>query len=213
MSENPYQSVPSLPNPSRGVPVQQQKPAWLTAIPVICIVLGLLGGLFTLAGLVMLFYQSFNGGPPVMPTGDAGMADYQAEMAEFQQQQFVPNLIFNGCGLIVASLLVVGSIGVLKLQERGRNLLRNALLLAVIFVALRGVYTAWIQYRAMEMLSGTLTPPNGADAGTFETGMQIGFFAVMAFGLIWGALLVVFYLWSRAYLNKQSVVPFFNAAN
>ena len=210
MSENPYQSVPSLPNPSRGAPVLQQKPAWLTAIPVICLVLGLLGGLFTLAGLVMLVYQSFNGGPPVMP---AGMADYQAEMAEFQQQQFVPNLIFNGCGLIVASLLVVGSIGVLKLQERGRNLLRNALLLAVIFVALRGVYTAWIQYRAMEMLSRTMTPPNGTDAVTFETGMQIGVIAVIVLGLIWGALLIVFYLWSRAYLNKQSVVPFFAAAN
>ena len=214
MSQNPYESVPSLPNPS-GVSNAQQKPTGLIAVPVICLILGLLGTLITLAGLVMLAFQSINGSPPIMPTaGDPAIAEYQAKLAEFQQHQFVPNLVANVCGLIVGLLLVVGAIGVFGLKEWGRNLLRNALMFAVIFVALRAAYTAWVQYRTMGMLTEAVAPPAGrGDAGTFEMGMQIGVIAVIAVGLVWGAVLIGFYLWSRSYLNKNSVVPFFNAAN
>ena len=215
--QNPYESIPSLPKSGESLTRQknltQQKPAGLTVVPVFCLILGLLGSLITLAGLVMLAFQSFNGGPASMPTaGPPGMAQYQADIEEFQQHQFVPNLFFNGCGLIVGGLLVVGAIGVFGLKEWGRNVLRNALLLAVAFVALRGVYTAWVQYRTMGMLAEALAPSSGS-AASFEVGLQVGVIAVIAIGLIWGVALAGFYLWSRSYLNKPSVVAFFNAAN
>ena len=209
MSQNLYENVPSLPNSGGGV-AAQQKPAGLTAVPVICLILGLLGSLVTLAGLSMLAFQSFNGGPPTIPTAGApGMAEYQTEMVELQQQQFFPNLIVNAAGLIVGVLLVVGAIGVFGLKEWARNLLRNALLFAAIFVVLRGVYTAWIQYRTIGMLKGVMAPPGGGETAAFEMGMKVGLIAVIVVGLVWGAALAGFYLWSRGYLNRPSVVALF----
>ena len=212
---NPYQSVPSLPN--SGKSIAKQKPGGLTAIPVICLILGALGIITGLLGVVMTVFQGFANNLQQGMQMDPGMAEFQAKMQEVQQIQFVPNLIANGCNLIVGSLLVVGAIGVFGLKEWGRKLLRNALLFASVFVVLRGLFMIWVQYSTMGVMAEAMPIPGGASgpgAGpeTFKMMMQAGVIVGIVIGLAWVGLLLGFYLWSRSYLNKESVVPFFVAA-
>lgn len=219
MSQNPYESVPSLPKPGESVASlqnpgegqEQQKPTGLTAIPVICGILGALGALMAVLALVMLAFPGFAEGIQGMQT-DPGMIEYQTKMQAFQRTQAVPNLIANGCGLIVGPLLAIGAFAVFGLKEWGRNLLRNTLLLAAIFVVLRGGYVTWMQYRSMEMIEG-VTMGQGADTGVVEMIMQASVIIGIVIGLGWIAVLAGFYLWSRSYLNKESIVAYFDAVN
>ena len=219
MSQNPFESTPSLPNagprpaPNAAESVTQQKPTGLTVVPVLCLVLGVLGVLTGLLGMLMVFFQKEASSFQNLQANQApGIVELQAKILEFQQTQTIPNLIFHGCNLIVGALLIIGALGVLGLQESKRGLLRNTLLCATIFVVLRGFYYAWVQYSSMNLISG-MTLPNGSDTATFtfQTAMQVGFIIGIAFAVAWAAILVVFYLWSRSYLGKESVVPLFKA--
>ena len=160
-------------------------------------------------GLVMVVFQGFANDLQNMQTAP-GMADFQVKMQEFQRTLFVPNLIAQGTNLIVGTLLILGSVGVFGLKGWGRNLLRNTLLFAAIFVLLRGAYTAWVQYRTMDLMKGMM-PIQGGDTATFEMAMQAGMIVSIVFGFVWVGALAGFYLWSRFYLNKDSVVALFDA--
>ena len=207
MSQNPYQSNPTLP---QATSVPQQKPGGLTAIAVICLILGSLGALMALFGIAMLLLQgSMNqfqaaqlGGPP---------AELFAEMEALQASQFIPTLIVNGCNVIIGSLLAIGSIGVLGTKEWGRSLLRNALLAAIFFVVVRGIYSMWVQYSSMSAMSKMV--PSGGDAGTMEAIMQGSIIFGIVIGVIWMAVLIGFYIWSRSYLNKPPIRALFGATN
>ena len=208
MSENPYQNAPSLPNPSAGA--KRQKPAGLTVVPVFCLILGVLGILTGVAGLAGTIFQSYVSDLQNMQAAPE-MAEFQAKMQDFQSFQFVPNLIVNACNLIVASLLVVGAVGVFGLKEWGRKLLRNGLLIAVIYIVLRGIYTAWMQYQAMDMMKGMMPAQGGGDPATFEAIMQAGIIFGIVVVFAWVAALTAFYLWSRSYLNRDAIVAFFRS--
>ena len=94
MSQNPYQSNPTLP---QATSVPQQKPGGLTAIAVICLILGSLGALMAIFGIVMLFLQgTMNQFQP-----GAAEAEFLAEMEALQAIQFIPTMIINGCNAIV----------------------------------------------------------------------------------------------------------------
>jgi len=103
VSENPYQSAPSLPNPA-GL-AAQQKPIGLTAIPVICLILGILGTLMNLWILIALVFQdSFKAAQP------ANLAEYHEKLAAIQQGQIIFSIIIVCCNFIIAPLLVYGAI-------------------------------------------------------------------------------------------------------
>ena len=208
MSQNPYQSNPTLP---QATSVPQQKPGGLTAIAVICLILGSLGALMALFGIAMLFLQgSMNQFQAAQPGGPP--PEFFAEMDALQASQFIPTLIVNGCNVLIGSLLAIGSIGVLGTKEWGRSLLRNALLAAIFFVIVRGIYTMWMQYSSMSAMSNMMSSA-GENAAAVEMGMQIGIFIGIAFTVIWGAALIVFYIWSWNYLNKPPVRALFGATN
>ena len=205
MSQNPYQSNPTLP---QATSVPQQKPGGLTAIAVICLILGSLGALMAIFGIVMLFLQgTMNQFQP-----GAAEAEFLAEMEALQASQFIPTLIINGCNVIIGSLLAVGSIGVLGTKEWGRNLLRNSLLAAIFFVLVRGIYGMWVQYSSMSAI-GKMVPPGGEGAETVEMAMQVGIIVGIVIGVAWMAVLIGFYIWSRSYLNKPPIRALFGAAN
>ena len=207
MSQNPYQSNPTLPQ-STSVP--QQKPGGLTAIAVICLILGSLGALIALFGIAMLFLQgSMNQFQAAQPGGPP--PEFFAEMEALQASQFIPTLIVNGCNVIIGSLLAIGSIGVLGTKEWGRNLLRNALLAAIFFVVVRGIYSMWVQYSSMSVISKMV--PAGGDKATMEAIMQGGIIFGIVIGVIWMAVLIGFYIWSRSYLNKPPIRALFGATN
>ena len=207
MSQNPYQSNPTLP---QATSVPQQKPGGLTAIAVICLILGSLGALIALFGIVMLFFQgSMNQFQAAQPGGPP--PEFLAEMEALQASQFIPTLIVNGCNVIIGSLLAIGSIGVLGTKEWGRNLLRNALLAAIFFVVVRGIYSMWVQYSSMSVISKMV--PAGGDKATMEAIMQGTIIFGIVIGVIWMVVLIGFYIWSRIYLNKPPIRALFGATN
>lgn len=209
MSENPYQSTPEFASPSGVAP--QQKPGGLTTIAVICLILGVLGVLGSIFAIAMAFLQGSINELQNVQAGGPG-AEIQAKMQELQLSQFVPTLIFAGCNVIIGSLLAIGAIGVLGLKEAGRNLLRNALLAAAIFIIVRGLYHVWAQFGVMSALA-EVVPQGGGDAATFQSAMQVGMIIGLVFSLAILAVFVGFYLWSRMYLNKPSIRALFGAAN
>jgi len=198
-----------LPKPDGEV--AQQKPTGLTVVSVICLILGAIGTFTGLLGLVTTIFQSFAGDLQGMP-GDPKIAEMQRKIQQLQQLQFVPNLVANGFNLLVGSLLFTGAIGVLGLKEWGRNLLRNALLVATIFAILRGIYMIWLQYRSIEVIKEIMPASQSGDAGVFAMVMQAGLILGVVIGLAWAAVLAGFYLWSRSYLNKPSIVSLFDAS-
>jgi len=207
MSQNPYQSNPTLP---QATSVPQQKPGGLTAIAVICLILGSLGALMALFGIVMLFFQgSMNQFQAAQPGGPP--PEFLAEMEALQASQFIPTLIVNGCNVIIGSLLAIGSIGVLGTKEWGRNLLRNALLAAIFFVVVRGIYSMWVQYNSMSVISKMV--PAGGDKATMEAIMQGTIIFGIVIGVIWMVVMIGFYIWSRIYLNKPPIRALFGATN
>ena len=207
MSQNPYQSNPTLP---QATSVPQQQPGGLTAIAVICLILGSLGALIALFGIVMLFFQgSMNQFQAAQPGGPP--PEFLAEMEALQASQFIPTLIVNGCNVIIGSLLAIGSIGVLGTKEWGRNLLRNALLAAIFFVVVRGIYSMWVQYSSMSVISKMV--PAGGDKATMEAIMQGTIIFGIVIGVIWMVVLIGFYIWSRIYLNKPPIRALFGATN
>jgi len=207
MSQNPYQSNPTLP---QATSVPQQKPGGLTAIAVICLILGSLGALMALFGIVMLFFQgSMNQFQAAQPGGPP--PEFLAEMEALQASQFIPTLIVNGCNVIIGSLLAIGSIGVLGTKEWGRNLLRNALLAAIFFVVVRGIYSMWVQYSSMSVISKMV--PAGGDKATMEAIMQGTIIFGIVIGVIWMVVMIGFYIWSRIYLNKPPIRALFGATN
>ena len=207
MSENPYQSNPTLP---QATSVPQQKPGGLTAIAVICLILGSLGALIALFGIVMLFFQgSMNQFQAAQPGGPP--PEFLAEMEALQASQFIPTLIVNGCNVIIGSLLAIGSIGVLGTKEWGRSLLRNALLAAIFFVVVRGIYGMWVQYSSMSVISKMV--PAGGDKATMEAIMQGTIIFGIVIGVIWMVVMIGFYIWSRIYLNKPPIRALFGATN
>ena len=209
MSQNPYQSIPMLPNSKSVVP--QEKPGGLTAIAVICLILGTLGVLVSLATIVMLFFQDdLNQFQNAQPGGST--PEFVAEMEALQTSQLLPNLIFSGCNVIIGSLLVTGSIGVLGTNEWGRSLLRNSLLVAILFVIVRGIYGMWIQFQSISTIS-KMIPSGGEGAAELEMIMRISIIVGLVIGIVWLVVLVVFYAWSRSYLNKPPIRSLFGAAN
>jgi len=205
MSQNPYQSAP-LSNPAIVAP--QQKPGALTAIAVICLILGILGILASLFAIIMLFFQDsinqFQAAQPGAPRPEA-----MAEMQAFQASQFLPNLIFGGCNVILGSLLAIGAVGVLGTNEWGRNLLRNSLLVAIFFVIIRAVYSLWVQFSSIAQIKKMIG--DGQDAAAVEMGMQIGLIVGFVCVIAWLLVLIIFYVWSRIYLNKPHVRALFGA--
>lgn len=207
MSQNPYQSNPTLP---QATSVPQQKPGGLTAIAVICLILGSLGALMALFGIVMLFFQgSMNQFQAAQPGGPP--PEFLAEMEALQASQFIPTLIVNGCNVLIGSLLAIGSIGVLGTKEWGRSLLRNALLAAIFFVVVRGIYSMWVQYSSMSVISKMV--PAGGDKATMEAIMQGTIIFGIVIGVIWMVVMIGFYIWSRIYLNKPPIRALFGATN
>ena len=207
MSQNPYQSNPTLP---QATSVPQQKPGGLTAIAVICLILGSLGALIALFSIAMLFFQeSMNQFQAAQPGGPP--PEFLAEMEALQASQFIPTLIVYGCNVIIGSLLAIGSIGVLGTKEWGRNLLRNALLAAIFFVIVRGIHGMWVQYNSMSAVSKML--PSGEDTAMVQAIVQGGIIFGIVIGVIWMVVLIVFYIWSRIYLNKPPIRALFGATN
>ena len=68
-----------------------------------------------------------------------------------------------------------------------------------------------MQYSSMSAMSKMV--PSGGDAATMEAIMQGSIIFGIVIGVIWMAVLIGFYIWSRSYLNKPPIRALFGATN
>jgi hypothetical protein len=224
---DPYRS-PSLPEgPYAGQPLSG-RPGKLTALCVLCIVLGALGLMNSLMGaagaLVGAQMQAF-----FQPKATAGVpAEMQKAQEEFQQEvndiqgkymrEVVAGIAFR---FAAALLLLVGGIRSLSLKESGRKVLLVACAVAIVFELLHAILQSIIN---MEMMTAVNSYVEGMMASMPQAEMPPGFSKMMQTvvrgsiigGLIMSYLLVLakagLYTFGLVYLRRPAIKALFKPA-
>ncbi len=214
MSENPF-ATPEPVSGNTGPKVNQKAPGGLTALLIICLVMGILGLLGTCLGAGALALQGQIQGMQ-QNMGDPSQQAMQKKMEEIQSQQLIPNLIMIGLNFIVAPLLIIGAIGGLNRKPWAHNLLGIGLLAAIFYTVVRIAVTIIMQVmtmgpitKAMEETMAEQGEAQAKAAEIFGGAMQIGIIIAIIFAAVWGLLLLGFYIWGWMYLRKDTVRNYF----
>ena len=201
MTENPFvpprPSEPSdqvYPKPRRG---ENKMPGMLIAICVIALIFSLGGFASSFFSLIGMAIQSVaqNAAPtPSDPTA--------AKLVNATQGMVLPNVVTNLLNLLVAPMLIAGSIGVLTKQRWGRNFLRWSLIIAAIYVLIKTALQAYIQFSIAsavitEVSAQAKNVPQGMP-GTIETIAMVAIvlFSLFSLGLMFAYIFGFFYLGS-----------------
>jgi uncharacterized BrkB/YihY/UPF0761 family membrane protein len=221
MSDNPFASSPKpeegMPAPGQQFVPPQQAPGALTAISVICLilgVLGLLGSCTTIGGLIAQgfgvdfnqFVQEMSGQEP-----DETQKKLQELTAAANNKMVIPGIVLTVLRLIVALLLTLGSIFCLRRKEKGRTTLRKGLLSAIFYCVL---YIGFSIYSTMSVL-GFIKQGFEEFAGDQQNLEQIlpiitwSAIGLLVFFCLFYLVLMAFYFWARGYLNKEQVISYF----
>ena len=215
MSNNPFAS-PQPVSAEYETAARRKAPGALTAILIICLVLGILGLLEScFGGAALAFQTQINEFQAKNP--DPIAKKMQQEIEGVQQEQFVPNLIMIGLNFIVAPLLVTGAIGGLNRKTWGYRFLSAGLLLAVFYVVVRVVLTIIIQLATMgtmtKAMQDGMRQQGGANAAQgaeiVGTAMQVGIYVAIGVSVLWGLIQLGFYFWSWTYLRKDQTRSYF----
>lgn len=225
-SVDPYRS-PVLPETPYSAGSGKRKPGWLTAVCVICLVLGLLGFFNGMLGLGITIFNSqlqqvFN--PPGARKGMAPELEkfqqrIQDETKAIQEQFFVPTLISVLLKAVVSALLFLGGLLTLTLKPAGRKLLVLACVMALLFElgisVLQGVVymeTLAVYNQLIDGFVQELKRQNGAFAGqAFTSVMQAVLYASMAMFFLIQFVKIGFFYWSANYLRRPIIVALFTA--
>ena len=157
-SLDPYRS-PSLPEgPYAGLPTRA-RPGWLTALCVVCIVLGALGVLNSLVGTAAVlagpkFQSMFQPRPTAGVPDDMLQAqqDLMDEINAVQKKHLITTLVLLAFKLVAAVLLLAGGLRCLGLNEGGRKLLLIACGVALMFEVVHSILQTMIN---LEMMTAT----------------------------------------------------------
>jgi hypothetical protein len=221
---DPYRSpsLPQGPNTGEAVP---RKSGWLTALCVICIVLGALGLMNALFGAVgaaagpslqsMFQPRATPGVPPEM---QQAQDQFQKDVASVQTKHFLPIVATIAFRFIAALLLLAGGLMCLSLKEKGRKILILACGLALLFELSNSIVQSFVMLDMMtamnsfvEKLQSTMQQPNSPPGLNnfvrwwMRAIMVIQIILIFLFSLVKAAL----YLFGVIYLQKQQVKSLF----
>lgn len=226
-ASDPYRS-PVLPETPYSAP-SVQKPGWLTALCVICIVLGVLGLMNGILGLgATIFGKQLQQVMNPAASRQQMPADLQKlqqkledETAAIQEQFFLPSLIAVVFKLAVSLLLVAGGLGSLRLTEQGRTLLILGCLIAILFELGASVLQSVVYMETLtvynQLINGfvdELQRQNGAAAGqAFLWFMQLILYAGMVVFFIIQLVKVAFFTWGALYLRRPAIAALFAPAD
>jgi hypothetical protein len=210
---------------AHAAPLPGYRPGALTAV---CIIGMILGGLGLLAGMwggaMALFGAQVQQWQAQMGTvgSPQAMVDVQAEMNAQQIAIFnrfrIVNLAVAVALTAVSAALLVGSIRAMKLQERGRRMLRAACGAAIVFELCRAVPQGLMQLEVMALMEDYLPRLMEASAPGAQ-GQQIAAFGEMMarFSIImqwvvffgWLILKLVYFGLSFHYLGRPKTKTLF----
>ncbi len=215
MSDNPFASTPESSQPMKpGNPaVPQKSPGGLTAILVICLILGILGlGSACFGGLgyvAAAFLEDF----AIEGAVDDAQRELQKSNFATQKKLMIPGIALMGFNLIVATLLFVGSILGLKRRETGRKLLGYGLVGAILYSFPKMGFYVYQQFMTSAATAEVVERLSGEEGGeqlemiaSFSTGVG---WAVTIFFLIISLVMLGFYIWAKLYLGKDRIVQLF----
>jgi hypothetical protein len=218
MSENPF----ATPEIVSGSPkVSQKAPGGLTALLIICLVLGILGLLMScLSGAALAFQGPLQEMQQGM--GDPAQQAMQKEIQSTQEPYIIPSLIMVGLNFIVAPLLTIGAIGGLNRKPWGHKLLGIGLVLAIFYVVVKSVLTIIMQVMTMgpiaKITEKAMAEQGAAGGPQAQTAEMMGGL-VQAIGIgaiiyvaVSGLILLGFYVWGWMYLRKEAVMNYFGVA-
>jgi len=210
MTNNPFES----PAPVEGSQVPMsgivKAPSGLSAIAIICIILGALGLFTTCFGLAAIAGQEYLQGLQTTG-GDEAMEEFQQKINEMQKGYMIPNAIITGLNLIVAGLLFVGGIGVQTRKGWGAKLLSLGLMLAIFFCLIRLAFATYMQVGmlgSMKEALAKLSEDNPQGGQVMETVMNMSMYTGIAMGVVTALGLVAFYGWSWMHLKKDHIVSY-----
>jgi len=165
--------------------------AWPTALGVIAIVLGAMGVLGGCWGTLAPFFMKMLADvlPPGQPTG----------LESFEKWGFWIALI-QGIMMCVAALLLAAGIGLVKRRKWGVTAAYTWSVLKIVFVLLNVIPAYLMQQEQFEVMTQQGVPAMGG--GFFE----VFGVAAIAFGVIWGWALPIFFLiwFARATIKAET---------
>jgi hypothetical protein len=197
---DPYRS-PSLPEGPYAGRSASNRPGWLTALCVVCVVLGALGLMNALMGtagaLAGPYLQALiqpKPSPSMPPEMQQAQQDLQDELQAVQDRYFVPLVAWIALRFIAALLLLIGGLQCLSLRESGRKLLIAACAVAIGFELSHAILQSIVNMEnlaAFNSFGDTFlqSMPEGSQA---SPGMQNAMRSLLRGTIIAG--LVVFYL-------------------
>ncbi|MDX1944999.1 MAG: hypothetical protein SFU86_06300 [Pirellulaceae bacterium] len=216
---DPYRS-PTLPDAPYAATGGSRRPGWLTALCVVCIVLGALGvtsGLFGVAGAALgeTLQKAMSPKNPPGATDEMQQLSqqFQDQMNDVQQRFFAGILGAAIARIFVAGFLLFGGLQGLGLKERGRKMLLAACLAAIVFELGHMILQTLVNMEMMnafntflEGLSQSLASSPGRAGVETMLGIMRG---AMVFGMVLQYLLVlgklVVYGWGSLYLRRPNV--------
>lgn len=196
-----------------SLPAKKKLPGAMMAIAIICLILGILGlssscmsGVFLAAqpALENMIENIPDDMPDAEETKEISRMGFRA-----QDSMFIPSIVLTIIGLIVALMLIVGSIGALRGKLSGRDTLNLALLAAIFYSFLKigiGVYaqiasTAFIN-DAIENYQGDANKERLQEMMA-QNSLQSLIGPAIIIGL--GVGLLIFYIWAKLYIKSEKV--------
>ena len=224
MSDNPFKEPPPQHSaggqyaaPTSDVPQSfpPVAPGALTPILVFCLLLGILGLVGNCFGGGMLLAM------PMLAelTDSAPLPEEQKVFNRLvfgaQKSVVLPQLILIGINFIVATMLIIGSIGCLKRKESSRSFLRLGLIGAIFYSILKLMSTAWVFYVSdgalREGVEGFAGDPIYEDLKTQLATQAISTIVTIVVMVLFAIAFLIFYTWARNYLGKKVVEDHFAA--
>jgi hypothetical protein len=218
---DPYRT-PNLPvyaDQGRGT---SGRPGWLTAMCVLCIVIGLLG---VLNGLAQLFGTLFAEqmqtaftpqGQGIPPELQQVQDRFRDETLAVQEKFYVPNLIAAVFRIGIAACLVYGGIACLGLAATGRQVLMIALGAAVLFELAHGLLQSLISMEMMTAVNAffesflqTMPQGNGPPPEVMLNIMKGSFIVGFVFQFAIALLKIGFYIWGAMFLMRPAIKALF----
>jgi hypothetical protein len=224
---DPYRS-PSLPEGPYADKPSTGRPQLLTALLIICLVLGVLGLMNSLVGVIGVvggqqLQKAFQPElPPNVPSGmQKAQDEFQAEINEVQAKHWLGMVISLLFRFTAAVLLIIGSVKALGKKESGRKMLLAACAVALVFELGHAIMQTLITTEMMTAFNGYTESMIQSMPDRKNTEGVKNFLrslpGIMIYAMV-GSFFVMMlaksavYLFGLIYLNKQKIKDRFKPA-
>lgn len=217
---DPYQS-PALPPPVLAVETRphEGRPLLLSAICVLCLVIGTLGVINAVIGVSALL-AGHQLKSMFRPEGQAEQLDdinalqqrIQDRQYVIQREYFWPIIVATVIKLIICLALALAGMRALSLHDADRRLLMAVCGFVILYEVLWSVVQFSIQYQSltvMRELAGNEDEPRGQQVEFMMSMMKNTMYGVLVGLIVMQLTKIGFYLGSMLYLNRPHVRALF----